>query len=84
MVATDRLKGAATLFCMPDSPSLSGRWLSTDEIRYLELQNLIREAGRAAHEMDRFRWKDLWEMVTDYKLYQNVCIIETSATCLYG
>jgi MFS family permease len=69
---------------MPDRPSLSGRWLQADEIKYLDLQNLIREGGRSQEKVDKFRWKELIALVTDYKVYLQVWILFTASTCAYG
>jgi hypothetical protein len=78
------LLGIATYFFMPDRPSLSGRWLSPDEIKYLELQNTIREGGRSQEKVDKFRWKELFSLLTDYKVYLQMWILFTASTCGYG
>lgn len=76
--------GVCCYFFMPDRPSLSGRWLQPEEIRYLDLQNLIREGGRSQEKVDRFRWKELISLLTDYKVYLQMWILFTASTCAYG
>jgi len=49
----------ACFFLLIDSPTLSGRWLKPDEIRFLELQRFIRDGGKFQEEKAHFRWKDL-------------------------
>jgi hypothetical protein len=69
---------------MPDRPSLSGRWLEPQEIRYLELQNTIREGGRSSEKTDKFKWSQLVDLLTDYKVYLQAWILFTASTCAYG
>ena len=76
--------GVLCYFCMPDRPSLSGRWLEPQEIRYLELQNTIREGGRSSEKADKFKWSQLFDLLTDYKVYLQAWILFTASTCAYG
>lgn len=69
---------------MPDHPSTSGRWLEPQEIRYLELQNTIREGGRSSEKADKFKWGQLFDLLTDYKVYLQAWILFTASTCAYG
>jgi hypothetical protein len=69
---------------MPDRPSLSGRWLTEKEMRYMELQNLIREGGRSQEKVDKFRWSDVSALLIDYKVYLQAWILFTASTCAYG
>lgn len=54
------LIGAACFFIMPDTPALSGRWLNDEEMRYFEIQQIIREGGRVNMEKsEKFKWSYL-------------------------
>lgn len=77
--------GCACFIIMPDTPQLSGRWLTEPEIRYLTIQTLIKEGGSSTMEKtDKFRWSQLWELITDYKLYLQAWILFTASACSYG
>ncbi|PGH16159.1 hypothetical protein AJ79_01926 [Helicocarpus griseus UAMH5409] len=79
------LIGCACFFIMPDTPQLSGRWLSEKEIRYLTIQTTIKEGGSSAMEKtDKFKWSYLWELLTDYKVYLQAWILFTASVCAYG
>ncbi|OAG34347.1 hypothetical protein AYO21_11499 [Fonsecaea monophora] len=87
------LEGLATvclgLICalvMPDTPALSSRWLSPSEIRFLDIQITIKEGGRASQEAsnNKFRWGDLFSLLTDYKLYLQSWILFSVVGCAYG
>lgn len=77
--------GFACFFIMPDTPILSGRWLGEEEIRYLTLQTTIKEGGSASMEKtDKFKWSQLWDLLTDYKVYLQAWILFTASVCAYG
>lgn len=79
------LIGVACIFVMPDTPTLSGRWLDQDEIRYLEIQLLIREGGNQLKEQaDKTKWPYFWDLITDYKVYLQAWILFTASVCAYG
>jgi MFS family permease len=68
------MAGVMAFFCMPDSPSLSTKWLDADEIRYLELRQRADPSRRAAARFtaDGERQKDrgvLWSVLTDWQIY---------------
>ena len=79
--------GIATFFVMPDSPELSRKWLSEDEVKYLQLQRLIKEGGKSnatGEVAEKFKWGLLRELVTDYKVYLQAWILFTASVCAYG
>lgn len=79
------LIGCACFLIMPDTPQLSGRWLTEKEIRYLTIQTIIKEGGSSAMEKtDNFKWSYLWELATDYKVYLQAWILFTASVCAYG
>lgn len=84
MFAESVPSGVSCFFVMPDKPSLSGRWLTEVEMRYMEIQNLIREGGRSQEKVDKFRWSDLSALLTDHKVYLQAWILFTASTCAYG
>ena len=76
--------GVACYFFMPDTPQLSGRWLEPDEIRYLTIQTDIREGGKYREAAEKFSWRDVRALVTDYKVYLQMWILFATTTCSYG
>ncbi|GME44343.1 D-galactonate transporter [Neofusicoccum parvum] len=57
-------------FFLIDSPALSSRWLSSDEIRYLELRQHARRAqSRQSSKKKTVHWDALWAVMTDWKIY---------------
>ena len=77
--------GVACFFIMPDTPALSGKWLNDEEMRYLAIQNAIKDGGTALSEKsDKFKWSYLKDLLTDYKLYLQAWILFTASVCAYG
>jgi sugar phosphate permease len=77
--------GAACFFIMPDTPALSGKWLTAEEMHYFAIQNMIKDGGRATSEhADKFKWSYLIDLVTDYKVYLQAWILFTASVCAYG
>jgi len=79
------LIGIATFFFMPDSPELS-KWLSPEEKSYLMIQRAIKEGGKknVEGEAEKFQWKLVWELFSDYKLYLQAFILFTASAAAYG
>ena len=79
------LLGVLCFFCLIDSPSLSGRWLDPDEIRYL---NLRKEARRGRVVVDestkKFDWTTFFAAITDWHLYLQVLNFWSNAVPNYG
>lgn len=77
--------GIATFFLLIDSPSLSGKWLEPDEIRFLELQKFIKDGGKFSEEnQDKFRWNDLKMVLCNWRLYMQAYILLCISACSYG
>lgn len=77
--------GAACFFIMPDTPALSGKWLTAEEMQYFAIQQIIKDGGRATSEKaDKFKWSYLIDLVTDYKVYLQAWILFTASVCAYG
>ncbi|KAJ6184196.1 hypothetical protein N7519_005497 [Penicillium mononematosum] len=86
------IEGAATVvfavfcyFCLADTPRLSSRWLDPEEIRFLELR---RQAVRGRIVVDenanKFDWKELFKVLTDWHLYLQVLNFWSNAVPNYG
>lgn len=64
------LAGIVCLLCMPDDPDSSSRWLSNDEIRYLNCRVLSIPGRRATREKKHgFEWKILQDVFLDWQIY---------------
>ncbi|KAK8044079.1 hypothetical protein PG993_004103 [Apiospora rasikravindrae] len=61
------------VLCFPlliDSPTLSGRWLEPDEIRYLELRQIARRVSNTKEYREKhFDASAFWAVVADWKMY---------------
>jgi hypothetical protein len=77
--------GVSCFFWLIDSPALSSKWLNTDEIRFLEIQKLIKDGGRgSAADESRVRWNDLKLVLKDWRLYLQSWIMLCAVACSYG
>lgn len=79
--------GLASFFLLPDTPSLSGSWLSEPERRYLNLIHYATRgagAGQAASQVTnpeakkRFNWKTVRQVLTDHHLYLQALIFASN------
>lgn len=88
------LLGLAAFFILPDSPSHSGRWLSVDEINYL---NGLYRKYRASHSQPDTppeerenpvpktrKWKVLRSVLTDWQIYLQALIFMSSSVPTYA
>lgn len=62
------LAGAISWFLLPDSPELSRKWLSDEEVRYLELTH-IKYRGRRSQGGHKIEAKTLGKVFRDWQLY---------------
>ncbi|KAH7353168.1 major facilitator superfamily domain-containing protein [Pyrenochaeta sp. MPI-SDFR-AT-0127] len=77
--------GVSCFFFLIDSPALSTRWLKPDEIRFLELQQFIKDGGGfQAEEKPKFRWRDLKMVLCNWRLYMQAYILLCASACSYG
>lgn len=70
------LLGVLTYFCLIDSPSLSGKWLEPDEVRYLELRQRADPSRRVSHRAKNDSSasetrKALFSVVTDWQIWMH-------------
>lgn len=82
------LLGISSFFLLPDTPALSGRWLSTEEARYLMLvqratrgNNVARSTGETQERTNKkkINWKALRAMLQDRHIYLQSLIAAGSA-----
>ena len=76
--------GALCFFFLIDSPKLSGKWLDQDEIRYLEIQYFIKEGGQFKEEAEKTTWRDIWDMILNWRNYLLSYIMMCQSACAYG
>ncbi|KAJ5688602.1 hypothetical protein N7462_002994 [Penicillium macrosclerotiorum] len=76
--------GISSFFLIIDSPRLSIKWLEPDEIRYLEIQHFIKEGGQFRDEQKKTSWKDIWDMIQNWKIYLLSYIMFCQCACNYG
>lgn len=86
------IEGCATVllafvcyFFLIDTPALSSKWLEPDEIRYLEVRKKA-ERGRTVidENPDKFDWKTLRSVFTDWHLYVQVLNFWSNSVPNYG
>lgn len=77
--------GLATFWCLIDSPALSTRWLEPDEIRYLELRQLVNRVKKPEHYREKhFDWKVFKTVLADWKIYLLSLAFWSNVTPNYG
>lgn len=76
--------GVLCFFLLIDSPQLSGKWLTQDEIRYLELQHFIKDGGEFKDERKKTSWKDISAVLSNWKMYLLAYILLCQSACSYG
>ncbi|KAJ5371061.1 uncharacterized protein N7496_007153 [Penicillium cataractarum] len=76
--------GVLCFFFLIDSPKLSGKWLDQDEIRYLEIQYFIKEGGQFKDEAEKTTWRDIWDMILNWRNYLFSYIMMCQSACAYG
>lgn len=76
--AVSVLAGVICIFCLPDTPALSTKFLQPDEIRFLQTRKLavqrINQDAREEGSRRRFPWKTLVSVLLDWKIYLMVII----------
>ncbi|CAG7963008.1 unnamed protein product [Penicillium nalgiovense] len=75
--------GVACFFFLIDTPALSKRWLSPDEIRYLELSMFIKQGGTSTGETG-FKWRDLKIVLLNWRIYVLSYFLFCQSALSYG
>lgn len=76
--------GLMCFLCLVDSPQLSSKWLDQDEIRFLQIQQIITEGGQFREEQQRTTWSDVWGVMRNWRLYLLAYIMMCQSACNYG
>lgn len=78
--------GLACLGLLIDSPSLSGRWLDQDEIRFLELQIFIKQGGKlqGTQEKEAQPWVEVKNVLKNWRVYVHGSFLIVNTSCSYG
>jgi MFS family permease len=76
--------GIACFFLLIDTPALSSRWLSPEEIRYLELSMFIKQGGASSTEETGFRWRDLRIVLSNWRIYVQAYFLFCQSALSYG
>ncbi|KAK7741275.1 hypothetical protein SLS63_000828 [Diaporthe eres] len=82
--------GIITVFFLIDLPSTSTRWLSPDELRFLEVQRKLKQGGLNADGSDveggelGFQWYQLRMVLTDWKNCLLAFCLACQAVGFYG
>lgn len=75
--------GIACFFLLIDTPALSKRWLSPEEIRYLELSMFIKQGGTSTGE-GGFKWRDLKVVLLNWRIYVQGYLLFCQSALSYG
>ncbi|PIG88716.1 MFS transporter [Aspergillus arachidicola] len=76
--------GAMCFFLLIDSPRRSSKWLSPEEIRYLQLQHFIKEGGDFKNQRKRVSWEELKTVFLNWRLYMLAYILLCQSASAYG
>jgi MFS family permease len=76
--------GIACFLLLIDSPPLSTGWLDQDEIRYMRIQQFIKDGGQLKEEQEKTTLKDIWGVIKNWRLYLLAYIMMCQSACNYG
>ncbi|KAE8325414.1 major facilitator superfamily domain-containing protein [Aspergillus sergii] len=76
--------GVMCFFLLIDSPRRSSKWLSPEEIRYLQLQQFIKEGGDFKNQRKRVSWEELKTVFLNWRLYMLAYILLCQSASAYG
>ncbi|SMR46440.1 unnamed protein product [Zymoseptoria tritici ST99CH_1E4] len=77
----------AGLACFPlliDTPALSQRWLDPEEIRYLEVRQVARQARQTEDNGKKFDFRVFKSVLLDWKIYCLILAFWSNVTPNYG
>lgn len=75
--------GVACFFLLIDTPALAKRWLSPEEIRYLELSMFVKQGGTSTGESG-FKWRDLKVVLMNWRIYVQAYLLFCQSALSYG
>jgi sugar phosphate permease len=75
------LGGLLCYFLMVDTPALSTRWLTPDEIRYLELRKQAQAGNtpRIRLAEEKRKWRIFFSVITDWQIYIQALVMWSTA-----
>lgn len=76
--------GITCFFLLIDSPALSTRWLDQDEVRYMGIQQFIKDGGQLIEEEEKTTLKDIGGVMKNWRLYLLAYIMMCQSACNYG
>ncbi|KAI3573479.1 major facilitator superfamily domain-containing protein, partial [Fusarium oxysporum f. sp. albedinis] len=83
------IAGVMTFFVLPNSPKLA-KWLTTDEVRFLELMHAATR-GKATVQSEEssgnkknFKWGVLWSIIKDWQLYLQAMVMASNSVPNYA
>ncbi|KFA78183.1 hypothetical protein S40288_01397 [Stachybotrys chartarum IBT 40288] len=76
--------GVVTWFFLIDTPGRSSGWLTGDEIRYMEIEALIKEGGPLDEGSRASAWKDVLAIVADWRYWVFGTMLLVDQACAYG
>lgn len=75
--------GVSCFFLLIDTPALSSRWLSSDEIRYLELSMFIKQGGTFQEESTT-KFRDVKKVLMNWRVYVQAYFLVCQSALSYG
>lgn len=75
--------GVMCFFLLIDTPAFSTRWLSAEEIRFLELSMFIKQGGVSSEESN-FKMRDLKKVLQNWRIYVQAYFLLCQSALSYG
>lgn len=75
--------GVMCFFLLIDTPAFSTRWLSAEEIRFLELSMFIKQGGTSSEESN-FKVRDLKKVLQNWRIYVQAYFLLCQSALSYG
>ncbi|KAF3390435.1 hypothetical protein F1880_009322 [Penicillium rolfsii] len=75
--------GLMCFFLLIDTPAFSTRWLSAEEIRFLELSMFIKQGGTSSEESN-FKMRDLKKVLQNWRIYVQAYFLLCQSALSYG
>lgn len=76
--------GLGTWFLLVDSPAHSTKWLRPEEVRYLEIQVLVKEGGIVPKDHEQSKWKDFMVVISNWRYWAFGFIFHAADACGCG
>lgn len=84
--------GVAVWWLLPDAPSYAeGRWLTTDEARFLRLNHILTRGMKRRERVNadgrkekRVKWGVIGQVAKDWQIYLQAMIFASNAVPNYG